>query len=68
MCQNQADKIPHLLSKKPRPDVKSQLRIRFRGVEKILTFKVDHRTARVKIFIIAVDPKHRYSNEAERAD
>ena len=30
--------------------------------------KVDPSTARIQIFIIAVDPYHRYSNESERAD
>ena len=35
----------------------------------ILTSKVDPRTVRVglQILIMAVDPLHRYSNEAERA-
>ena len=30
--------------------------------------KVDPRTERVKIFILAVDTKHRYSNEAEKVN
>ena len=30
--------------------------------------KVDPRTVRVKIFPMAVDPWHRYSNESERAN
>ena len=34
----------------------------------ILTIKIDPRTVRVKIFIMAVDPQHRYSNESERAN
>ena len=34
----------------------------------ILTTKVDPRTVRVKIFLMAVDPYHRYSNESERAN
>ena len=34
----------------------------------ILTSKVDPRTVRVKLFIMAVDPELRYSNEVERAN
>ena len=34
----------------------------------ILTTKVDPRTVRVNIFIMVVDPEHRYSNESERAN
>ena len=34
----------------------------------ILTTKVDHRTVRVKIFLMAVDPQHRYSNESKRTN
>ena len=34
----------------------------------ILTPKVDSSTVRVKIFIMVVDPKHRYSNGSERAN
>ena len=34
----------------------------------ILTSKVDPSTVRLKIFIMDMDPYHRYSNEAERAD
>ena len=34
----------------------------------ILTTKVHTRAERIKIFIMAVYPKHRYSNEAEWAD
>ena len=34
----------------------------------ILMSKGDPRTVKVKIFLIAVDPQHRYSNEAERAN
>ena len=34
----------------------------------ILTYKDGPRTARIKIFLMAVDPIHRYSNEAERAN
>ena len=30
--------------------------------------KVNPRTVRVKIFLTALDPKHRYSNESERAN
>ena len=30
--------------------------------------KVDHRTGRAKIFITTVDPQHRYSNEADKAN
>ena len=33
-----------------------------------MTTKVDPRAVRVKIFLMAVDPSHRYSNESERAD
>ena len=33
-----------------------------------LTSKVNPRTARVEIFLMVVDPSHRYSNESERAD
>ena len=33
-----------------------------------LTSKVDPRTVRVKIFLIAVDSQQRYSNESERVD
>ena len=32
----------------------------------ILTYKDDPRTERINIFIAAIDPSHRYSNEAER--
>ena len=32
----------------------------------ILTTKVYPRTVRIKIFLLAVDPEHRYSNESER--
>ena len=35
---------------------------------KILTSKVDPCIERLNIFIIAVDPENRYSNEAERAN
>ena len=34
----------------------------------ILTYKVDPRAERIEIFIMAVDPQHRYSNETERAN
>ena len=34
----------------------------------ILTYKDDLRAERIKIFILAVDPEHRYSNKAERAN
>ena len=34
----------------------------------VLTTKVDLRTVRVKILLMAVDPLHRYSNETERAN
>ena len=34
----------------------------------ILTYKDGQGTERIKMFIMAVDPKHRYSNEAERAN
>ena len=34
----------------------------------ILTSKVNPRTVKVKIFLIAEDPYHRYSNESERAN
>ena len=34
----------------------------------ILTTKVDPRTVRIKIFLIAVDPYHRYANESEWAN
>ena len=34
----------------------------------ILTSKVNLRTVRVTIFIMAVYPKHRYSSESERAE
>ena len=34
----------------------------------ILTTKIDPRTVRVKLFVMAVDPYHRYSNESERVD
>ena len=34
----------------------------------ILTTKVDPRAARAKIFIMAVDPYHRYSNESGSAN
>ena len=34
----------------------------------ILPYKDGPRTKRIKIFLISVDPQHRYSNEAERAD
>ena len=37
------------------------------GRRQILTSKVDPRTVRIKIFLLAVDPYHRYSNESERA-
>ena len=30
-------------------------------------FKVDPRTVRVKIFLMVIDPYHRYSNESERS-
>ena len=30
--------------------------------------KVDPRTVKIKIFVMAVDPLHRYSNESEKAD
>ena len=33
----------------------------------VLTSKVNPRTEKVKIFTMAVDQQHRYSNEAERA-
>ena len=33
-----------------------------------LTSKVDPRTERIKIFLMTVDPSHRYSNELERAN
>ena len=33
-----------------------------------LTIKVDSLTVRVQIFLMAVDPYHRYSNETERDD
>ena len=33
-----------------------------------LTSEVDPRTGRVNIFLIAVDPYHRYANESERAN
>ena len=32
-----------------------------------ISSEVDPRTVRVNIFIMAVDPYHRYSNESERA-
>ena len=34
----------------------------------ILTYKHDSLTVRIKIFILAVELSHRYSNEAERAN
>ena len=34
----------------------------------ILTYKDDPRTERIKIFTMAVDPSHRSSNKAERAN
>ena len=34
----------------------------------IMTYKNDPRTEIIKIFIMTVDSKHRYSNEAERAN
>ena len=34
----------------------------------ILKYKDGPRTERIKIFLMAVDPEHRYSNEAERAN
>ena len=34
----------------------------------IMTSKVDPRTVRVQIFMMAVDSNHRYSNESERAN
>ena len=34
----------------------------------ILAYKINPRTEGVKIFLVAVDPYHRYSNEAERAN
>ena len=34
----------------------------------ILTYKDGPRTERVEIFIMTVDPSHRYSNESERAN
>ena len=33
-----------------------------------MTSKVDPQTVKVTIFIMAVDPSHRYSNKAESAD
>ena len=30
--------------------------------------KVDPRTVRVEIFLMPIDPQHRYSNESERAN
>ena len=30
--------------------------------------EIDPRTVRVEIFVMAVDPSHRYSNESERAN
>ena len=35
-------------------------------IRQTLTFKVDPRTVRVKILTMALDPKHRYSNESVR--
>ena len=34
----------------------------------ILTYKDGPRTERIKIFLMVVDPQHRYSNESERAN
>ena len=34
----------------------------------ILTYKDDRRAERIKIYLMAVDTKHRYSNESERAE
>ena len=34
----------------------------------ILTYKDDPRTESIKIFLMAVDPKHKYSNESEIAN
>ena len=34
----------------------------------ILTYRDDPRTERIKIFIMAVDTQHKYSNEPERAN
>ena len=36
-------------------------------MRQILTYKIDFRTERIKLFTLVVDPYHRYSNEAERA-
>ena len=36
-------------------------------IRQILTNKVNPRTVSVNIFIMIVDPEHRYSNESERA-
>ena len=41
-------------------------RIDFR--RQILTSKVDPRTVRLKIFLMVVDQKHRYSNKSETAN
>ena len=35
---------------------------------KILTHEKGPRAERIKIFIMAIDPSHRYSSEAERAN
>ena len=34
----------------------------------IMTTKVNPRTVRVTIYVMTVDPYHRYSNESERAN
>ena len=45
--------------------ISSEIKHRLESLQ-ILTSKVHPRTKRLKIFLIAVDPSRRYSNEAER--
>ena len=45
--------------------ISSEIKHRIESLQ-ILTSKFHPRTERVKIFLMAVDPSYRYSNEAER--